>query len=213
MKIKIVLVSVIILFITGFFYFTNALQAEDKLSSEKNLIPEPDLKNWPEASQIAAKEMIDKYGKPNESTSEMLIWNNNGIWMQTIVYRKEMKHNFPKPHSDVLEQWINYRVPPSKYTELTQFDGSITANRTNGTISARSDKEAMNILTLNLVYTIINESKDVEKARTEYTRNAVAFEKGEMTYYTYKLNFFNDASAPDADKPFNLTESIILGSK
>ena len=34
----------------------------------------PDISGWPKASQMAAKMMIDKYGKPNESTLHMLIW-------------------------------------------------------------------------------------------------------------------------------------------
>ncbi len=38
----------------------------------------PDIKSWPEASQMAAKEMMDKYGKPNETTPHKLVWNNNG---------------------------------------------------------------------------------------------------------------------------------------
>ncbi len=47
----------------------------------------PDLKSWPEPSQMAAKEMMDKYGKPNETTPHMLVWYNNGPWKKTTIYR------------------------------------------------------------------------------------------------------------------------------
>jgi hypothetical protein len=31
-----------------------------------------------------------------------------------VLYRDEVPHNFPKPHTDVLEQFIDYRVPVDK---------------------------------------------------------------------------------------------------
>lgn len=33
--------------------------------------------------------------------------------VDTIVYRDEVPHNFPKPHTDVLELFVDYRVPSS----------------------------------------------------------------------------------------------------
>ncbi|MEX2153654.1 MAG: hypothetical protein WD825_09970 [Gemmatimonadaceae bacterium] len=57
-----------------------------------------------------------------------------------------MPHSFPKPHTDLLEQFIDYRVPVDKYDELAAYDGSVIVERTKGEISARCDKEAMNFL-------------------------------------------------------------------
>jgi hypothetical protein len=46
---------------------------------------------------------------------------NTGLWKRTIVYRDEVPHNFPKPHTDVLEQFVDYKVPVGKFdgTRLT----------------------------------------------------------------------------------------------
>lgn len=85
--------------------------------------------------------MIEKYGAPNEYTESMLIWNNNGPWKRTIVYKEEVDHHFPMPHKDVLEQFVNRNVPVEKFTELAQYDGSVIVERTKGEISARCDKE------------------------------------------------------------------------
>lgn len=41
--------------------------------------------------------------------------------MRTIVYRDEVPHNFPKPHTDLLEQFIDYQVPPDKTDELARY--------------------------------------------------------------------------------------------
>ena len=35
-----------------------------------------DLNYWPEHSRNAAKEMIDKYGRPDVMGSEVLVWHN-----------------------------------------------------------------------------------------------------------------------------------------
>jgi hypothetical protein len=200
MKKKIIIVSILSAAIAAIFYRFNHIQANETTIEQDQVVNMPNLKTWPEASQKAAKEMETKYGKPNGVTSDMLIWNNNGIWLKTIVYKNEMKHNFPKSHTDVIEQWVNYSVPLNNYDELAFYDGSITANRTNGTVSARCDNEAMNLLALNLTYDIVNNSKTVEEARINYGKNAMAYMKGEKPGYTQKLNFISDKTAPDPDK-------------
>jgi len=206
MKKKTIIISVIAaIAATGLFYGYNHVEASTKITAEEDQsVNIPDLKSWPEASQKAAKEMEAKYGKPNEATADMLVWNNNGIWLKTIVYKKEMDHNFPKPHKDVIEQWVNYSIPLTNYDELAQYDGSITANRTNGTISSRCDKEAMNMLAINLAYDIVNNSRTVDEARIDYGKNAMAFMNGEKPGYTQKLNFINDKTAPDPDKAIDM---------
>src|SRR4051812_24239465 len=78
----------------------------------------PDLKSWPEASQLAAKDMMKKYGKPDESTSSMLLWNNNGPWKRTKILNKESAHSFPVDHTDVMEQTISYDVPIEMFSKL-----------------------------------------------------------------------------------------------
>jgi len=197
-----------ILLSAGLFVSPNLLQAQkenkDKKTTEKmGMDKGPDLKSWPEASQKAAKEMMDKYGKPDETTQSMLIWNKNGQWLKTVVYKDEMKHLFPMAHTDVLEQWMNYQVPLELYGEIAKYDGSVTINRTNGTISARCDNEGMNILALNLAADIAGKVKSVEQARTDYGKFAMEFKNGGKPDYTQKLKFNNDKAAPDPDKPLD----------
>lgn len=223
MKKKLIIATAFVIALTAGFYGFNLMFArsstaspEKTFTTEKNspsllMAPEdeqrvdlPDLTGWPEASKKAAKDMESKYGKPNAITPDMLVWNNNGIWLKTIVYKKEMRHDFPKAHTDVVEQWINYRVPLNSYDELALYDGSVTANRTNGTISVRCDNESMNFLALNLAYDIFNNNKAVDKARSDYGRDAMAFMKGEKPMYTQKLNFSSDKSAPDPDKSLEM---------
>jgi hypothetical protein len=158
-----------------------------------------DLKSWPMASQMAAKEQMAKYGKPDEMTRTMLVWYNNGVWAKTVISNTESKHDFPKVHNDVMEQCINYKVPLDRYDELAMFDGSVTADRTQGTIAARCDKEENNLLALNLAHDVITGKKTVEEAREAYGKIVSDAMNGMKSDYMKKLMFSADASAPDAD--------------
>lgn len=147
------------------------------------------IRDWPDKSQDAAKFMIDKYGVPNEQTPTTLVWYATGPWKRTILYKEEIPHSFPKPHTDLLEQFIDYRVPTDKYDDLAAYDGSVIVERTKGEISARCDKEAMNFLALNLANDIVMGRRTVEQARQEYGRQVTAFMNNRAESYTLGLTF------------------------
>jgi hypothetical protein len=144
---------------------------------------------WPAKSQEAARFMIDKYGQPNEQTATALVWYAKGPWKRTILYRDEVPHNFPKPHTDLLEQFIDYRVPVDKYDDLAAYDGSVIVERTKGEISARCDKEEMNFLALNLADEIVRGARTVQQARAEYAKQAMAFMNKQPAPHTTGLHF------------------------
>lgn len=89
----------------------------------------------------------------------------NGPWKRTILYKEEIPHDFPKPHTDLLQQFIDYKTPVDKFDELATYDGSVIVERTKGEISARCDKEEMNFLALNLANDVATGNKTVEEAR------------------------------------------------
>ncbi len=147
------------------------------------------ISSWPSKPQEVARKMMAKYGQPNEVTSSRLIWTNNGPWKETILYRDEIPHKFPKPHMDLLEQIIDYKAPVQKYTELAKFDGSVIVERTRGTIAARCDKEEMNFLALNLANDVATGKRSVEDARAFYGKTAKAFMEGKQDPYVQGFQF------------------------
>ncbi len=159
------------------------------------------LKNYSKTSQEVAEKMIKMYGQPNEATASMLVWHNNGPWKRTVLHSQEIAHHFPIPHKDVLEQFVDLDVDPEHYTALAEYDGSVMLARTEGEISARCDKEPMNILALNLAYDIIEGKKTVEEAREFYAKTAARAMKGDMDPYTQKLTFSPDDNAGFTDSP------------
>jgi len=147
------------------------------------------LSGWPAKPREVATAMTRKYGPPAEQTASMLVWHNTGPWKHTILYREEVPHSFPKPHTDLLEQFIDYRVPVDLFDELAAYDGSVIVERTKGELSARCDKEEMNFLALNLANDIVSGRRTVQQAREEYARQAMAFMNRQPAPYTEGLKF------------------------
>jgi hypothetical protein len=147
------------------------------------------INDWNAMSKKAANLTIDQYGPPNESTQSRLIWYNNGPWKRTIVYRDEIPHDFPQPHTDVIENYINYTVPPEMFSELAKFDGSVIVERTRREVSSRCDMEAANILALNLMNDIVTGKVSAEDARDTYCEVTSAFMLNRSAPYAEKLQF------------------------
>lgn len=151
---------------------------------------------------MAVKMMKKQYGEPTEKSESMMMWKNNGQWKKTVVYAKAFKHDWPSPHVDVLQQWIDYKVPVEKFSELAKFDGSVICNRTNGDISARCEKEAANFLALNLANDIIKGTKDAKSARTFYEQTVKEMANGGKPAYMQKLQFeVANSNTADTDNP------------
>lgn len=147
------------------------------------------VNDWNAMSKKAANLTIEQYGPPNEAIESRLIWYNNGPWKRTIVYRDEIPHDFPQPHTDVIENYINYTVPPERFSELAKFDGSVIVERTRGEVSSRCDMEAANILALNLMNEIVTGKLSAEKARDKYCEVTSAFMMNRSAPYAEKLQF------------------------
>lgn len=145
--------------------------------------------DWNAMSKKAANLTIEQYGLPNEATESRLIWYNNGPWKRTIVYRDEIPHDFPQPHTDVIENYINYTVPIEKYSELAEFDGSVIVERTRGEVSSRCDMEAANILALNLMNDIFSDRISVKEARNKYCEVTASFMMNKPAPYAEELQF------------------------
>lgn len=153
------------------------------------------IRNWLPIAADVAKQLIAKYGLPQEATTNRLVWHFNRPWKRTEVVNEEVQHHFPRPHFDVLTQTVNYKVPTDKIDDLAQFDGSILVDRTKGELSVRGDGEAMNYLTMNLANEILIEEKNVREARRFFTESLRELKHSQ---YTTGL-LFSPARLPQGD--------------
>ena len=158
------------------------------------------IAGWPEESREAAQLVIDKYGEPDEATETQLTWHKPGPWKRIVASRAFYEHNFPAPHIDSVESVIDHRVPPEKFADLAEFDGSVIAERTAGEVSARCHDEQANFLALNLMHDIVTGAKSVQQARDYYAKEFADFRRKKPTPYMEKLRFTpaaDDSTDPD----------------
>jgi hypothetical protein len=162
--------------------------------------------SWPQASKTALREITQKYGLPTTATPIMAVWQNNGPWKYTIVYGTEVQHSFPAPHTDVLEQFIDFKVPVEKVGDLAQFDGSLIVARTPGLLAAWCDKEGNNFAAINLANEIITGKTTVQEARQKMAQEAMNVKEGRTTTYSSGFMFEPEhGRTGDPDSPVTPT--------
>jgi len=155
---------------------------------------------WPEESKEAAQLVIDTHGEPHEATGSLLTWHDVGPWKRVVASRAFFEHAFPAPHFDSVESFIDYRVPPEKFSDLAAFDGSVIAERTAGEISARCHDEQANFLALNLAHDLVTGARDVEDARAYYAKEFLDARRKRPTPYMEKLHFQPGTGTADPDQ-------------
>jgi len=159
--------------------------------------------SWPETAKNTAREIAQKYGAPDMVGSDLLVWRNKSPYVWIQVNRKEVQHNFPAPHKDVLDIAIPYKVPVAMLTKLAEFDGSAVAMRTKGLLVASCFKEGLDVLILNLANDVVTGKKTPEQARTAFGEIAAGMMKGKKNPYTESLQFKVQplSATQDPDEP------------
>lgn len=170
------------------------------------------MNGWSQASKDAAMFMTQKYGAPAAMTADMAMWGKTGPWKRTIVFAKEYAHEFPAHHTDVMQQWVDYKAPPRTYAMLAAYDGSVVMERTSGEMSARCDKEAANFLALNLADEIARGKRTVESARRMYGEQIMAMKAGKPAPYTEKIMFGMMTETNDPDRA-GAKPSVMLSAR
>src|SRR5690606_19371307 len=176
------------------------------------------IQSWPEESREAAQLVIDKYGEPDEAADTHLTWLDPGPWKRIVATREFHPHNFPVPHIDAVESFIDYRVPVEKFSALAEFDGSVIVERTAGEVSARCHDEEANFLALNLMHDIVTGRRDVKDARAYYAKEFADYRRGKPTPSMEGLRVTpgdRDAGDPDTRvlSPEDLQQAVREGQQ
>jgi hypothetical protein len=144
---------------------------------------------WPAESRDSAQLVVKRYGEPAESCHSTLTWDRPGPWKRIIAHRDPSAHNFPAPHFDLIECFLDFHVPPWKVSDLVRFDGSVVVYRTLGEISARCHDEEANFLALNLAFDIVTGKRSVDDARRYYAQEFINYRKKAPAPYMKGLKF------------------------
>jgi hypothetical protein len=155
--------------------------------------PETVVGIWPPAQRVAARALIEKYGRPAQYDSHALAWFNNGIWKRTVVYRRSPLGG-KNADKEFLQQTVGYIVPSDKIEALKRFDKRLEVSQTAGEMTFTSDREATNLLALNLADEIVTGKRTVASARAFFMRTSLLAAAGKSSPYRRDLRFGVDNS-------------------
>jgi hypothetical protein len=158
------------------------------------------IADWPEESKEAAQLVLEKHGEPDEATPSQLVWHEAGPWKRIVASKVFYDHDFPAPHIDCVESFIDYRVPVEMFTPLAVFDGSVVVERTAGEVSARCHDEEANSLALNLMHDIVTGAKTADQARDYYAKEFLDYRRKKPTPYMDGLEFEAGQGTGDPDQ-------------
>jgi hypothetical protein len=158
------------------------------------------IQEWPDESAEAARIVLGRRGEPDEVTESRLIWHDAAPWKRVEASRVFFEHDFPAPHIDAVESFVDYAVPAELFSDLAEFDGSVVVERTAGEMSARCHDEEANYLALNLADEIVRGQKSVEEARAYYATEFLNARRGAPTPYMDSLRFSPQPKAGDPDE-------------
>lgn len=147
------------------------------------------IEKWPATAKMAAESLMKFYGPPDEATASCLTWYNNGPWKKTVAFRDGVPHDFPEPHTDVLEQFIDYHVPANKAGLVAQLEGSLVIDRTKGEVSVHCDNEGANTLSMNMMHEIVTGQRTPEEAREFIKNEIVEYMMNRPAPYAEKFQF------------------------
>ena len=148
---------------------------------------------WAPGQRVAARALIEKYGRPAQYDSHALAWFNNGIWKRTVIFRRGPRRAKGRDR-EFLQQTVGYIVPADKLAALKRFDKRLEVSQTAGEMTFTSDREAINLLALNLADEIVTGKRSVASARAFFMRTSLLAAAGKSSAYRRDLRFDVDNS-------------------
>ena len=143
-------------------------------ASDRRALAAAVVDGWSSTSSLAARRLIEQYGAPDEVRSDHLLWNGRGPWRRTVVLNV-LPPLVEDADLGVVAQTVSRTLTPGQAADVSALDGRVTFDAMRGELTARSDREELNVLRLNLADDVAGRRLSVEGARREFAR-AVSLE-------------------------------------
>lgn len=144
--------------------------------------------HWSPPSAAAAKQLIARYGAPDDATPKRLTWNKKGPFLRTAVWNRPEVYRTPRDF-DLIEQTVSYKVDRAQAAELISFSPALVIDTAKGELSSRGSREEINFLNLNLADEVARGRKTAQEARTAYVRTLETTAAGKSSPYVTGLRF------------------------
>lgn len=143
---------------------------------------------WSGPSASAGRELLARYGLPDDATPNRLTWNRRGAWRRTTVWNRPTVYRSLADMA-VIEQTVDYPLDSAKAADLLAFSDDLVVDLARGELSSRAARQELNCLTLNLADEIVRGVKTVPEARDARARIAALAAAGKTSDYTRGLRF------------------------
>ncbi len=120
-----------------------------------------------------AKELIEKYGMPDASTDDMVLWEDGKIseFKKVYVLDESIPHESPKPHHDFVYSTMEIDIPEDKLESIAKASESIIVDQLKNEVTARCGDIIANAITLGFVQKIVNGEIKPESSVEEYKKH------------------------------------------
>ena len=153
---------------------------------DRRALAQATIAQWSVLSAQAARLLLDEYGVPDEVHHDRLIWNNNGVWRRSVVWDARPSY-VEGDELGVIEQTIDAPLTPTQAAAVAAFDSRVQFDVRSGELSARSDREALNILRLNLAGDVAERRMTGDQARVAYAQILEFEASGKTSPYLLSL--------------------------
>ncbi|MCX5794282.1 MAG: hypothetical protein NTY77_02145 [Elusimicrobia bacterium] len=136
---------------------------------------------WPAGPRQQALMLLERYGSPQRLSEDRMEWDGKGPWKSVVV-----SADWPL---SPLTQTVSCHVSREKLEELARYPHGLTASVRRGELSARSDSEALNFLSLNLGMDILTGQRTPEEANRYFHKAIDLRYAGKSVPYMERLLF------------------------
>ena len=129
------------------------------------------------------------WSRPKETGADRLTWGEVGPWARIVVHKDGV----------ALEQVVAWKVEGPKAADVGRFD-HVKVDASRGEVSARHDREELNVLALNLAHEVASGKKTIEQGNAAFAEGEKALKAGKGAPLTDRLTFpttkKDEASSP-----------------
>lgn len=158
--------------------------------ADRSAFAENVVGQWSQTASLAARRMIERYGPPDEVRRDRLVWRGNAPWRITVV--RDVRPQLDQTTDadlGVVAQTVGLTLTPFQAAAAAAIDGRVSYDPSHQELTARSDREEVNILRLNLAVDAAQSRLSIDEARQQYARDLLLEASGKTLPDMQTLNF------------------------
>jgi len=147
------------------------------------------VETWAPASRETAGRLLERYGPPDAFAANALAWRDKGPWKRIVLLNADADYVRRLGSGDDLRQTVSYRLSASRRAALEAFSDKVSASADGAELSALSDDERLNFLSLNLADAVARGALTPVDAQREYVKAVELAASGKSSEAMTRLLF------------------------